>query len=472
MILFTAYKEMEKIRHILDEKKDYAHEIPVSLTIKVAPADPLLFYQSGRKPFAGRSFFWESPSGGLVAAGLGVAAEIRANAGPRRFKKVMYSWAKLKEQMIRIGETGSGGTGPILFGGFSFDDRRETAEPWTEFGHGLFYLPAFLLTSLEGQSYLTISIRVRPGDPVDEIFQRMIAEADDLLQKTDRTFSISRNPLVKKEEQSLEKWSAMVNAAIGDMKAGIMHKVVLARTQKLVFKDRHNPGAIVQTLRERQHGNYIFCLESAEDCFIGATPERLIQKKGRDVLSTCLAGSTGRGRDREADDKLGRDLLQDRKNLKEHRYVVSMVGKVFTELCSDVRIPDRPVLLKNRDIQHLYTPVRGICPPNVTLFDLLECLHPTPALGGLPKMEALKWIRDHEETDRGLYGSPIGWCDTEGNGEFAVGIRSALVHGNEATLFAGCGVLKESVPEKEYAETAMKFRPMLGGLGDDSDESC
>ena len=127
--------------------------------------------------------------------------------------------------------------------------------------------------------------------------------------------------------------------------------------------------------------------------------------------------------------------------------------------------PSSFLILKTRDIQHLYTPVTGKAKKDTSLLLLVDRLHPTPALGGLPKEKAVEKIREVEELDRGFYGAPLGWVDYKGNGEFAVSIRSGLIQGDEASLFAGCGVVEDSNPESEYIETKIKFRPMLTALG-------
>ena len=141
-----------------------------------------------------------------------------------------------------------------------------------------------------------------------------------------------------------------------------------------------------------------------------------------------------------------------------------MIERAMNEVCAEVIVPSEPVLLKMRHIQHLYTPVRAKVHDDVSIFSLVERLHPTPALGGFPKEKAVQTIREIEPLDRGWYAAPIGWVDAKGNGEFAVAIRSALLHDHEAHLFAGCGIVAHSNPRSEYEETNVKFKPMLLAL--------
>jgi menaquinone-specific isochorismate synthase len=142
-----------------------------------------------------------------------------------------------------------------------------------------------------------------------------------------------------------------------------------------------------------------------------------------------------------------------------------MIANTFAKNCVQYKVPKQPRLLKIRDIQHLFTPVEGVLLPNATILQLVKDLHPTPALGGVPRKEALSVIRRMESMNRGLYAAPLGWIDAEGNGEFMVAIRSAAIVNNKAILYAGGGIVAESTPDSEYEETLVKFRPMLRALG-------
>ena len=142
-----------------------------------------------------------------------------------------------------------------------------------------------------------------------------------------------------------------------------------------------------------------------------------------------------------------------------------MIKEAVLKTCTNVNIPNEPVLHPLKNLQHLYTPVTGTLKDEYSIFDCLKDLHPTPALGGTPTEDSLAYIREHELLDRGWYGAPIGWVDSNQNGEFAVAIRSGLIQGDEASLFAGCGVLADSDPEMEFEETRIKMLPMLNVLG-------
>src|SRR5699024_1455499 len=257
----------------------------------------------------------------------------------------------------------------------------------------------------------------------------------------DMDFTIQPRKVKNKIEIEPEEWKESVKLARDAIIAEKAKKIVLAREMRLSFEDELIVGDVLEKLIETQPNSYIFAIEKGSDCFVGATPERLVKVTGNELLSTCLAGTAPRGETKEVDEKIGADLLNDAKNREEHKYVVQMIKESIDPACENINIPDKPVIYPLANLQHLYTPVTA---------DLKKKLHPTPALGGLPSEAALQFIRDHERLDRGWYGAPVGWLDDRFNGEFAVAIRSGLIQADEASIFAGCGVMKDSVPEHEY----------------------
>jgi len=234
---------------------------------------------------------------------------------------------------------------------------------------------------------------------------------------------------------------------------------------RLKLNKEANISRVLQELLNKQANSYVFAFEKESDCFVGATPERLVKLEQDKVLSTCLAGTAPRGETKEEDKAIGQSLLHDSKNREEHDFVVRMIKNGIKHYCTNVVIPASPVLYPLKNLQHLYTPVTAALKKGYSIFDIIGELHPTPALGGTPTQASLKFIRDNELLDRGWYGAPVGWLDSNRNGEFAVAIRSGLIQGDEASLFAGCGIVKDSDIEKEYEETNIKFLPMLTVFG-------
>ncbi len=158
------------------------------------------------------------------------------------------------------------------------------------------------------------------------------------------------------------------------------------------------------------------------------------------------------------------ELLHSEKNRQEHEIVASMLKLALADLCSELWVADVPELFQLHNLQHLKTPIIGELLPGRSILDAIAVLHPTPAVGGFPRDAALTEIRNHEQLDRGWYAGLVGWLDLDGNGEFAVALRSALVDGNSATLFAGCGIVADSLPASEFAESRLKLAVMLRAL--------
>ncbi|MDR4889342.1 isochorismate synthase [Fredinandcohnia sp. QZ13] len=448
------------IKKGINLSKELSRPVLISQVKEMKNIDPLLFFSAGKRtPFETRSF-WSNPTNDTIIVGLGEAYTISDNESTERFDAIEKQWKRLVQHSIIIDDFAPYSTGPILMGGFSFDPLKKRTELWDNFDDAKFVLPVFMLSYYKGNTYLTTNIIC---EPTGTSFGGSDLEQLEVLLEESYTFQ--KNNSFTKEEVQPQEWMDSVRNATKKVQNGEVEKVVLAREIKLHFDDPIEADAVLARLKEEQPMSYLFAIEYKNSCFIGASPERLIKKKGEEFLTTCLAGSIRRGKTSSEDKQLENELLHDPKNLHEHDVVVQMIKNAMKESCTSISSPRQPGILKMRDIQHLYTPVKGIAKDDVSLLTVVNRLHPTPALGGQPKQMAFEIIRDLEILDRGWYGSPVGWFDINDNGEFAVAIRSGLLNGNNASLFAGCGIVGDSQPESEYTETMIKFRPMLSALG-------
>jgi isochorismate synthase len=262
-----------------------------------------------------------------------------------------------------------------------------------------------------------------------------------------------------------EDWLDAVRSLTDSIAEGEAEKVVLARRLDIRAEHPFVVEVVIERLRERYPGCTIFAVRRGDACFLGATPETLVRLDGETVRTDCLAGSARRGASEEEDDALGQALLADDKERREHAIVARALTEALSSVCAEVRAAETPGLRRMANVQHLHTPIEATAADGVHILDLVERLHPTPATGGLPRDRALCLIREHESFSRGWYAGPLGWLDADGNGEFAVALRSALVRGNEASLFAGCGIVRGSDPEREYQESKIKLEAMLWALG-------
>ena len=458
----TIQQQFNKALHKASLDKS---EILFSYTEELSSAaSPLDLFSAAYSDFYGERYFWKEPNDEVILVGLGSNYSLRVNKQTEdRFMYIDREWEKLLASAYIYNPFDISGTGPLLMGGFSFDSETERDQNWTSFGNAVFHLPQIMLSYIKGQTFLTINIMATRND--DEGTLELLQEkVQKLFVSTYQNKGTSQ--IVGQEELNAEEWKESVAQAVQAIQKGALDKVVLSRRMKLAFDQTILPEQVLSRLWMEQHESYIFALEELNHCFTGASPERLVLKEDNQVLSTCLAGSIKRTGDAVVDESLGLELLNDQKNRDEHQFVVKMISDVLHPFCAEISIPASPQVLKMRDIQHLYTPVRGkVNNAGTTLLRLVEALHPTPALGGIPREKAMKLIREVEHSDRGFYGAPVGWFDYRGNGEFCVAIRSGLLRENEAILYSGCGIVADSTPVDEYIETGIKFKPMLRALG-------
>jgi isochorismate synthase len=273
-------------------------------------------------------------------------------------------------------------------------------------------------------------------------------------------------PLITESIPSRGAWESSVATAVALIGQGMIAKVVLAREERLRAATPFSPISALHRLRAADAEATLFALQSGSDWFIGATPERLVRLDAGRVDVTCLAGSIDVGKSPAERWALAAKLLASDKDREEHEIVVRSTMTALEDTCHNVeRLAGTPRIAVARSVQHLETPISGRLAAAGHVLDLVERLHPTPAVGGFPRDRSLTMIRELERIERGWYAGPFGWFDGDGSGEFAVAIRSALLSGCTASIFAGCGIVAGSVPADEFAESRLKMRPMLAALG-------
>lgn len=459
-LIKTTTHYNEKIYQALSNIENIKAPQLISVTTKIDSIDAFSFYQAG-KTYQGERVYWTSTSQSFTMVGVGSAYTLEADQD--RFHSTQQAWKSILADAKVDNPFPIPGTGPVALGGFTFDPHCESTSTWEDFPNSKTIIPMYLLTKSTGEDYLTVNVMIHPNDDVEKLYDFVIEEYQRLLTEVPADHNLPE--LMDKEEVKPEEWKAMVKKATDEIKHGSLGKVVLARELVATFSNDIYTVAVLKQLVKEQNQSYIFAIESGDSCFVGATPERLVKVENRELLSTCLAGTVPRGKTKEEDVQLGNELLHDDKNLQEHDFVVQMIKGAVESCCEDVKVPSSPVLYPLRNLQHLYTPVKGKLKEGYTILEVVQKLHPTPALGGYPVESSLAFIRENEMFDRGWYASPVGWFDAQDNGEFAVAIRSALLKKDQAILFSGCGVVEDSTPESEYEETAIKFLPMLHALG-------
>lgn len=431
-------------------------------TIEVGRVSPLSFYEAGSSLYKDEHFYWQNAKQTLTLVGIGHARVLKSEAVESRFDDISAMWRNLCDGLIKEDKDLS----PILFGGFSFDPANKIDSEWRDFPAAYFVVPSFQLVIKEGETMISINLITSSEDAHTE-FEKLRKELDHLLHlaQVSEFEPFVKPTVLSVEERNKEAYMNAVTDVTSRIKAGEAEKVVIARAIKMNFEQAVSNVSALHHISSEQHESYHFGLQKSNHLFFGASPERLIEVKNGQAYSACVAGSIERGKSAIEDRKLSNELLDDQKNRDEHQYVVNMIFNVFTKHCMNVTMPKKPQLMKIRDIQHLFTPIEGEMEKDVDIFKLVKALHPTPALGGAPTDKSMEIIREVEEMDRGYYAAPVGWADSEGNGEFIVAIRSALLHEKSAYLFAGGGIVADSEATTEYEETWVKFRPILRALG-------
>lgn len=263
---------------------------------------------------------------------------------------------------------------------------------------------------------------------------------------------------------SFEAWSEEMDACLANIEAARVKKLVPSRRQAVASDAPFSSKDVLLNLIDGSAQGTVFLYRYGDVFFCGCTPELLVRKCGHEVESMCLAGTASIGSSLAEEERLAQFLLNDEKNRTEHDYVVRFIREVFDRNCYDVQIPTNPSILKLKHVQHLYTPAKAQVMDGVSLYSLMEQLHPTPALSGLPVGEALMSLREIETYNRGFYGGAVGYVDAQDNGEFSVAIRSGVFDGEAGWIYAGCGVIQGSNTREEYDETAMKFQTILSAF--------
>ena len=443
-----------------DESGRRGRSLLVSMTVECPPILPLsIFHKARQQP----RMFWHQPGDGMAMAAVGLAVSL-IGCGEARFAQAGAAYRSLVSEARVHACPSYPLAAPVALGGFAFDPGAPSNPAWESYPDARLMVPRFLFLAAENDAWCTINVQVSADcdlhtvaeDAIGELAKLMAAEADSI---GDRQPAI-RTPM----NGHPGLWEQQVHDIVQAIQRDTVQKVVLARQLHLRAQADFEVGVALQRLAAASGHCTLFAIDTGSACMIGATPERLVRLHGRTVQVDCLAGSTARGDTEHADRRLGEALLHSDKERREHGLVVRTLREALSSHCVSLHVPDAPRLLRLPDVQHLHTPLQGTLRAGSSVLNLVARLHPTPGVGGVPRSAALDLIREQEVLGRGWYAGPIGWVDAHGGGEFVVGIRSALVRGSEAWLYAGCGIVKGSDPHREYEESCLKLRPMLAAL--------
>ncbi|MGI8945758.1 MAG: isochorismate synthase [Thermoleophilaceae bacterium] len=437
-----------------------------SVTVPVPPdTDPAAVVLAARRPEDAFFCFEQPDRDGYAVCGLGSAA-VLTGAGPDRFAAAARACRELAIRTIADDPAADperpSGSGPVFVGGFAFaPDGGETPE-WSSLAPARLVLPECSLSRGGGRARLTVNVCVAGPEGADAVLERVRARLAELRP--------AAMPLLDPDPVEHARvagaappshYEEAVRRAVERIHAGELEKVVLAREVRVHAPGEIAPAPVLDALRSVFPACYCYCVGTPQLTFLGASPELLLRRDGARAQTVALAGSARRSADPAVDGHLGEQLLQSPKDLMEHSIVARRIERALDPVSVWVTASDEPVLVKVHNIQHLATPVRAQLAEPVAAVELAGLLHPTPAVGGDPPEPAARLIPALEGLDRGWYAGTVGWTDVAEDGEFCVALRCALLRGSVAHLYAGCGIVADSVPADELAETEVKLEALL-----------
>ncbi|MEG4814794.1 isochorismate synthase [Microcoleus sp. K5-D4] len=440
----------------------------VSISQEIYPLDPLAvlqeisepcqrhFYFEKRDPIAGKSF---------AIAALDSAIHLTV-AGTDRFVAAQNFIRSTVANTITIGAERLPFSGPHFFCSFAFFDENIAANSY--FPPATIFLPKWQITRQKDSCILVANAIIEKDRNVKNIAENIWQTFDKIESRKyhklttaiDSSISLKQIPV-----NDASQFKTSVKSALELIASKYFSKIVLSQAINVISQTPFSLIDSLNNLRLSYPDCYVFSTSNGKgQNFIGASPERLISIHNNQLLTDALAGSAPRGKTEAGDAKLAQGLLESEKDIREHQVVIDFIVDRLSKLGITPKFSPVPRLLQLSNIQHLWTPITAQIPPDIHLLKILAQLHPTPAVAGVPRDVALEQIRRCESCDRSLYAAPLGWIDRTGNGEFAVGIRSALIDGDRAILYAGAGIVAGSEPEKELAEIQLKLQPLLNAL--------
>ncbi|MGB3691949.1 MAG: isochorismate synthase [Spirulinaceae cyanobacterium] len=436
----------------------------VSLSQEINHIDPLAICQKIAQPNQ-IHFYWENPRKQEAIAGYGTVQSLTIET-KARFRQSQQFIQDCQKQIVKVGDLHLPFAGPHFFCSFTFVAKKPSNN--SPFPSATIFLPKLQIAHKKGRCVLVANLAIYPHTDIaftiNQLKQQIKTINSSVPLKLHFTskhhIQFSKNP----KSDSSHQFTSAVASALKSIQANKFSKIVLAHALDVTSPEPFKLINSLYNLRKRHPDCYIFSLSNGRgDNFVGASPERLISIQNNQLVTDALAGSAPRGKSFCEDRRLANQLFSSQKERREHQAVSKFITQRLLELgLKPLQYPLRVLRLSN--IQHLWTKITAEVPGDINLLDIVAQLHPTPAVAGVPTPIACEEICRYESFERSLYAAPLGWVDYQGNGEFIVGIRSALIRGNSARLYAGAGIVAGSQPRKEFAEVQIKLQAMLKSL--------
>ena len=439
----------------------------ISFSKKIPVVDPLAFLQQFSRANS-LHFYWENPSKQEAIAACGVTQKLTTESSDR-FTIARKSIKTYFSKIIRKGDANLMGSEPNIFCSFTF--FTECNKSYSTFPAATIFLPRFQIVKKNKNCIFIVNLPVNENEDIEDLTKEIKQKINSFnwshyeTIESDRTLeNKAENNQNNSEKDNSEYFKSVVTSALNSITIDELSKIVIAHTTDVRSPVPFHLIESLDNLRQRHPDCYIFSTSNGKgQNFIGASPERLISIQNRQLVTDALAGSAPRGKTTSEDAQLANLLLKSRKEKREHQAVSDFLINRLRQL--NLKPQQLPLqLLQLSNIQHLWTPIYAHLPNNIDPLEIVAHLHPTPAVAGVPTEIACEQIRCYEKFDRSLYAAPLGWVDSQGNCEFVVGIRSALIDGDRARLYAGAGIVSGSNPDKEFAEIQLKLQSLLKAL--------
>ena len=384
------------------------------LLVEQLPETPTAFIRNG---------------GGII--GFGEAVRLTAT-GANRIASLAAQWRELVATASVEDSVNLPGTGLVAFGSIAFADSSSS--------ESVLIVPKAIIGSRDGRSWLTT--------------------VNDATWPNKSPYRVNEPLVMRSGTQSRDGFEASVQRVIEAIEKGTAKKVVLARDLTTATPQDFDIRPVLAKLADK----YPSCWVYSVDGTFGASPELLVRVAHGQVSARVLAGTAGRGTDPAVDQAIAAALAGSSKNLAEHTFAVDSLVQALEPFCDHVDADSEPFSLALPNVWHLASDVHGVLKQDSSVLDLADALHPTAAVAGTPRSAAQQLIEQLEPFDRGRYAGPVGWIGADGDGEWAIALRGGQLGSDEITAYAGCGIVAESEPSAELAETDLKFQPIIGAL--------
>lgn len=407
-------------------------------------------------------FYWAKPEEEITIFGFDDLITVAEN-GINRFKVTEKKIKQAKEFFVSNWKSVGLPFLPLFLGGMKFTPDKDD-NLWSNFDDTLWFIPKFLFVTTGKKTYFIFNYYLNSTFSVNLAVDKFKTKLKYIFFPNCKVENYIQPKIIQISENSpkdKKKWLEKVKFGINEIKNGNIRKVVLSRKIDITLTGKPLISELLTALKDKYPNCTVFAYHSGKSIFFGASPERLAKFQDNFVEIDALAGSARRGSDESEENEISQKLLSDEKELDEHNIVVSYLKEQLSGVTENIEFPGSPQIKKLANIQHLWTPIKAVLSENKSILSVIELIHPTPALGGLPKEKALTIIKKSEDYNRGLYTGIIGWLTPDNEGEFTAAIRSALINGKKITAFAGCGIVEHSIPENEFTETELKLNAIL-----------